>query len=1028
MNNFKLYYLSFMRYFKLSLLFVLFLSVSAFVRKTALASSLELQVLLQHKNGKPAFSARPSMLLKDTFLSKSHDAGPPFLGSAGKRWVDSVFSTLSADRRIGQLFMVAAYSNRDKAHVHEIRKLIQENGIGGLIFFQGGPQREARMTNQFQDLSDVPLLISIDGEWGLAMRLDSTVQYPRQMTLGAIQDDSLIYYMGKEIALECKRLGIQVNLAPVADVNNNPANPVISNRSFGENKYNVARKAAMYMKGMQDAGVLANAKHFPGHGDTDSDSHKTLPIINQCAERMDTLELFPFRELIRQGLGSIMVAHLYIPCYDSTKNTASTLSKKVVTDLLKDTMGFKGLVFTDALNMKGVSKFFEPGIVDLKALLAGNDVLLFSENVPVAITEIKKAITQGLITQDEIDSRCRKILYAKYWCGLNKLSSVNTKKLYEDLNNTQADLINRKLAEAAMTVLKNDGSLLPLKRLDTCHIACVSLGYEEEHTYYSMLSNYAAIDHFGIDKDLRKYPVDSLLHKLAPYNTIILSLNNMNNSPKKDFGLTELVRHLVDTITSLKNKHIIVDVFANPYLISLFPETEKANAVVLSYEWSSYTQEASAQLIFGGIPSLGKIPVSVSPRFKAGTGLATSPAIRLKYTIPEELGIDSRKLRSIDSLALKGIRNRAYPGCQVLVAKDGKVFYRKSFGYQTYANKQRIQNDDLYDLASVTKILSSTPSLMKLVGDKALSLDDSLGALLPEVKGSNKQGIVIRQMMAHQAGLEAWIPFWMHTVEKNGEYKKGIYSKVQTDSFPVRVADHLYIRRSWADTMFQEILRSPVSPPGKLKYSDLGYYFIKRIVEKKVNMTLDKYTDSVFYHRMGLPTMGYLPRKRFDSYRLIPTEYDVKFRKQQIQGDVHDQGAAMLGGVGGHAGLFSDANDVAVIMQMYLNEGVYGGERFLDSSTIRTFTTCQFCPENRRGIGFDKPETDPRKESPVCDCVSHFSFGHQGFTGTMTWADPLSGVVYVFLSNRVYPDADDNRLLKQGTRTAIMKVIKEAVH
>jgi len=951
---------------------------------------------------------------------------PPYLKTDGAHWVDSVFQTLTPDQRIGQLFMVAAYSNSDKAHIAEIKKLISNQGIGGLIFFQGGPVREANLTNAYQELSEVPLLVSIDGEWGLAMRLDSTVQFPRQMTLGAIQDDSLIYQMGKEIAWECKRMGIQVNLAPVADINNNPNNPVISNRSFGENKYNVARKAAMYMKGMQDAGVMANAKHFPGHGDTDSDSHKTLPIINQCVMRMDTLELFPFRELIRQGLGSIMVAHLFIPCYDSTKNTASTLSKKVVTDLLKDSLGFKGLVFTDALNMKGVSKFFEPGIVDLKALLAGNDVLLFSEDVPVAIREIKKAIDQGLITQEEIDGRCKKILSAKYWCGLNKLEKIKTKKLIEELNNTRAELLNRKLADASMTLLKNEHSLLPLQRLDTLSIASVSLGYQTASTFECMLSNYSTVPHFGIDKDAKDAVGDSLLKKLEKYNTLILCINNTNNNPKKDFGLTDLIRHLTDTICSMKGKHVIVDVFANPYLLSLFKEPEKAEAVVLSYEWSVYTQYSSAELIFGAIPALGKIPVSVSEKFKAGTGLSTGPAIRLKYTIPEEVGIDSRKLRQIDTIALKGIRNKAYPGCQVLVAKDGKVIYRKSFGYHTYGKKIKVKNDDLYDLASVTKILSSTPALMKLVDEKSVRLDDRLTEHLPELKGTNKQEIVIREMMAHQAGLEPWIPFWMRTVEK-GEYKPGIYSKTRSDTFPLRVADRLYIRKSWPDTMYQQLIRSPMGTRGKFNYSDLGYYFIKRIVENKKKEGLNVFMDSVFYKPLGLPTLGYLPRNRFDLDRLIPTEYDLKFRKQQIQGDVHDQGAAMLGGVGGHAGLFSDANDVAVLMQLYLNKGTYGGVRYLDSATVNDFTKCQYCVGNRRGAGFDKPETDPKKDSPVCDCVSYLSYGHQGFTGTITWADPASGLVYVFLSNRVYPDAEDNRLLKQGTRTAILRVINESL-
>jgi beta-N-acetylhexosaminidase len=968
-----------------------------------------------------------SLSLFSAFTVNRHDPGDPvFVSANSSHWVDSVFQTLTPEKRIGQLFMVAAYSNKDKAHVNEIKKLISEQGIGGLIFFQGGPKREVNLTNTYQGLSDVPLLISIDGEWGLAMRLDSTVQFPRQMTLGAIQDDSLIYAMGKEIAIECKRMGIQVNLAPVADINNNPNNPVISNRSFGENKYLVARKAAMYMKGMQDAGVLANAKHFPGHGDTDSDSHKTLPVINQCIQRMDTLELFPFRELFRQGLGSVMVAHLNVPCYDTAKNMAATLSPKVVNGLLKDTLGFKGLVFTDALNMKGVAKFYAPGVVDLKALLAGNDVLLFSEDVPTAVDEIKKAIVKGLITQDEIDLRCKKILRAKYWCGLNKVEKIPVKKLYEDLNNRRADILNRKLADASVTLLKNSNTLIPLQRLDTLSIATVSLGYEDPSAFDEMVNNYHPSIHFGITKDAKPALGDTILRKLKAFNTIILCVNNTNNAPKKDFGLSDLCRHLLDSICSMKNKHVIVDVFANPYLLTLFREVEKADAVILSYEWSSYTQNSSAALLFGGIGASGKIPVSVSPLFPAGTGINTGPPVRFKYTIPEEVDIDSRKFKQIDTLAWRGIKNRAYPGCQILVAKDGKVIYRKAFGYHTYAKKERVKNDDIYDLASVTKILSSTPAMMKLVDEKSVRLNDRLSEHLPEIKGSNKQDIIIREMMAHQAGLKDWLPFWMWTMDGT-EYKKGIYSKTKTDSFPLRVADRLYINKVWPDTMFKQLLRSPVGTRGKFVYSDLGYYFIKRMVEDKKKVPLNKFMDSVFYRPLGLTTLGYLPRERFDLERIIPTEYDLKFRKQQIQGDVHDQGAAMMGGVGGHAGLFADANDVAVLMQLFLNKGTYGGVRYLDSATVNDFTRCQYCVGNRRGAGFDKPEMDPKKDSPVCDCVSYLSFGHQGFTGTITWADPANGLVYVFLSNRVYPDAEDNRLLKQGTRTNILRVINDAI-
>lgn len=963
------------------------------------------------------------LLVAGSFIIPQQPNDPPFL-TGNTRWADSVFSTMTPDERIGQLFMVAAYSNKDKTHVNEIKKLVQDYKIGGLIFFQGGPGREAMLTNTYQACAKVPLLISIDGEWGLAMRLDSTVQFPRQMTLGAIQDEKLIYEMGQEIARECKRIGIHVNLAPVADVNNNPLNPVISNRSFGEDKYNVARKALAYMKGMQDEGILANAKHFPGHGDTDMDSHKTLPTILSSRERMDTLELYPFKELMKNGLGSVMVAHLSIPAYDTTKNIASTLTKAVVTDLLQKDLQFKGLIFTDALNMKGVSKFFDPGVVDVKALLAGNDVLLFSEDVPVAIAEIKKAIERGEITQDEIDKRCKKILAAKQWAGLDKYKPIKIKNIYKDINTVTADVLNSKLAEASATLLVNKDSLIPLKKLDTLKIATLSLGYKDDNTIFQKtLGKYAPMKHFGIDKDAKKAEYDSMLVWLKPYNLVIVAINNANNNPKKDFGLTQ---QQVNTIKALMTQsRVIVDVFANPYILSKFDSLHYADGVVMSYEYSDYTQDRSAQLIFGGIGAKGKLPVTASEHFKMGTGFQTKQ-VRFNYVMPEEIGMNTKVLSKIDSIAMKGIKDKVYPGCQVMVVKDGQVFYQKSFGYHTYEGKIKVKNDDLYDLASITKIASSTAAIMKLSGEKKINLDDSLYRYLPFLTGTNKQNVVIREMLTHQAGLPAWIPFWQQTVIK-GEYKKGIYSKTKSDEYPYRVAEDLYIHKSYRDTIMKQIISCPMSPKHEYKYSDLGYYFMQRIIESETNTTLDQYVAKSFYTPLGLSTMGYLPRERFELKRIVPTEYDVKFRKQLVHGDVHDQGAAMLGGVAGHAGVFSNANDLAVMMQMFMQKGEYGGERYLDSTVVNEFTRCQYCVDNRRGVGFDKPETDPKKENPVCDCVSYLSFGHSGFTGTLTWADPQYGLVYVFLSNRVYPDAEDNKLAKSGIRTSIQKVIYEAI-
>lgn len=957
------------------------------------------------------------------FATDGTKQDPPFY-SSDTRWADSVFKTLSPDERIAQLFMVAAYSNRDKTHVKDIRTLISEYKIGGLIFFQGGPVRQAILSNQYQARSKVPLLIAMDAEWGLAMRLDSTTRFPRQMTLGAIQDDSLIYAMGVEVARQTKRLGMQVNFAPDIDINNNPLNPVIGNRSFGENKMNVSAKALMYMKGMQDNHVLACGKHFPGHGDTDSDSHKTLPTIKASRGRLDTLELYPFRQLIAGGLGSMMVAHLSIPALDTTPNQPSTLTKRIVTGLLKDTLGFKGLIFTDALNMKGVSKFYKPGEISVKALIAGNDILLFPEDVPTGIKEIRAAIGRGEISQEEIDRRCMKLLLVKQWAGLGHLKKIKMKNLYDDLNTKQAELLNRKLTEASLTLLQNRNNLIPLQGLDTLKIASLSLGYRDLNIFQQTLSNYAGITHFGLDKDAKPASFDSVLEQLKSFNLVIVQLNNCNNKPDKDFGLTPQVRNMLYAV--LKQNKVIVNVAANPYILDKIDSLRYADAVLMSYEDNEYSQSYSAQLIFGGIAAKGRLPVTASAYFKVGTGIRTT-VTRFKYTIPEEVDANVKLLDKIDSIAVKGIRDKIYPGCQILIAKDGKVFYQKSFGYHTYDNKLPVKNDDLYDLASVTKITASTPAVMKLVDEKKLNLDEHLSTYLPELEGTNKAGIVIRDMMAHQAGLKDWIPFWAHTVNKDGSYKPGIYSRTQSDLYPRRVAENLYITKSYEDSIYKEIAESPVKEAGKYLYSDLGYYYLRRMIEKEERMPENEYVNKTFYAPLGLQTMGYLPRGRFAMDRIVPTELDTKFRKQLIQGDVHDQGAAMLGGVGGHAGLFSDANDLAVMMQMYLNGGTYGGSRYIDSLTVREFTKCQFCFANRRGLGFDKPEMTAGKESPVCYSAAPESFGHTGFTGTMAWADPVNGMIFIFLSNRVNPDAGDNKLAKSNIRGKIHQLIYDSL-
>lgn len=939
-------------------------------------------------------------------------------------WADSVLATLTPKERIAQLFMVAAYSNQNQKHVDKIVKLVRDVKIGGLIFMQGGPLRQAALTNKYQALADVPLMLAIDGEWGLAMRLDSTVKYPWQMTLGAIQDEQLIYKMGVDIGKQCKRVGLHINFAPVVDVNVNPKNPIINARSFGEDKVNVANKGIAYMKGMQSVNIMANAKHFPGHGDTDMDSHKSLPIINHSKERMSDVELYPFQQLINNGLTSMMVAHLFIPAYENTPNTATTLSKNVVTHLLQDSLRFKGLIFTDALNMKGVSSYFAPGEVDLKALLAGNDVLLFPKDVLIAIAAIEKAIINKQITQEEVDRRCLKILKAKQWMGLDNYQPVKTEGLYEELNTNNYELLNQQLSEAALTVLKNENNIIPLKRLDTLRIASLVIGESKVNDFQQTLSLYTKVDHFNI-KELESKKNAHLLDTLRTYNTIVVSIHKSNKSPWKSYKIGAGTKDMIANL-AMHNK-VILTVFANPYSLIGFEAIEKVDGLIMAYQNSFYSNRGAAELIFGGIGADGKLPVSVSDKFKVGAGVDVSSLGRFKYTVPEETGLLQEDLYQIDSLALKGIKAKAYPGCQVFIAKSGKVIYNKSFGYHTYDSLIDVKNDDIYDLASITKISASILSLMQLQDEGKFSLDDSLkdylSYLIPDSSLYGDLGL--REILAHQSGLQAWVPFYIKTLYHK-ELDGMIYCSDSSMFFPYRVCADVYINQFYPDIIYKRILKGPIKKK-EYRYSDLGYYFMMKIIEEQSGMPLDQYVGNI-YAQMGMSTTGYHPRDRFSINRIPPTEDDKVFRKKLIHGDVHDPGAAMLGGVGGHAGIFSDANDLAKLMQMYMDGGVYGGKRYIADSTLAEFTKRQFVndKENRRAAGFDKPFLQGYG-GPSCDSISQASFGHSGFTGTIAWADPEEEIVYVFLSNRVYPNAENKKLLKMNIRTDIQQVIYDAI-
>jgi beta-glucosidase-like glycosyl hydrolase/CubicO group peptidase (beta-lactamase class C family) len=949
---------------------------------------------------------------------------PPFIVEQDTNWADSIVAEMSLETKIAQLFMVAAYSNKDKKEEDYINYLVKDLKIGGLIFMQGGPERHARLINRYQASADFPLLIAMDAEWGPSMRLDSTVLYPRQMMLGAIQDNQLMQDIGAEYARQLKELGVHVNFAPVVDINVNPQNPVINSRAYGELRDDVVRKAYYFSKGMQDNSVLAVIKHFPGHGDTDKDSHKILPAIMHDKARLDSIEMYPFRKLVNAGIGGVMIAHLYVPSLDSAENRPSTLSKSIVTDILKNEYGFNGLIFTDALNMRGVADHYDTGEVEVEAFLAGNDVLLFPQNVPKAIAAMKAAVADGRISEVDIDARVKKILSVKRWTGaINDTTPINTEGLIERLNNNDAKLINRKIIENAISLIQNKDDLLPIKNLDKISIASLDFGSNEINTFQNRLKDYAPIPAYIYNRDVRNLGKKALMEKLSEYDLLILSVTGTNRSPNQNFGLSAEEAEIIQELG--KSTKVILNHFGNPYALSIFSKVSDIDAIIVSYNARTLTQDISAQMIFGGLAYNGCIPVSIDNHFPAGTGITTKP-IRLAYTdIPEEVNIDSHVFYKVDSLMKEAIDQEATPGAHILAARHGKVFFRKSYGYHTYDKEHKVKNSDIYDLASVTKIAATTVSLMKLYDEQKWQLNDSLGNYLEFLKGSNKANLKFKDVLTHQARLAPWIPFYTATIKEN--YGK-FYCESPNEKMFIPVADHMFTMMSVRDSINYKIATSDLRSRNGYRYSDLGFYLMRDIIEKITNTPIEIYVQDQFYKSLGAHTLGYNPTDRFAKTDIIPTERDTIFRKQLLRGHVHDQGAAMLGGVSGHAGLFSNANDLAKLMQMLLNKGTYGGKRYIAEETIQLFSSPLRNPkENRRGLGFDKPVIDRPGKGPACDSASKESFGHSGFTGILAWVDPKTDILYIFVSNRVYPDMENRKLMKLDTRTNIQQVFYNAI-
>ncbi len=1062
-----------------------------------------------------------TLLLINT-LSTYAQKEPDFLTNHNKRWVDSVFATLTLEDKIGQLLMPRGNTSGKPHDVAKLKNWVKDYHIGGIVMFAAPPTVQARLVNELQAMSKVPLLIGMDLEWGLAMRLDSTVRFPYQMTLGAMQgNEKLLYEMGVEVGKQCRRMGVHVNYAPVVDVNINPNNPVINFRSFGENQNDVANKALAYMQGMNSEHLLTSAKHFPGHGDTGVDSHFDLPLIPHDRKRLDAVEFFPYKILIDNGLSGIMTSHLSVPVLDTTKNLAATFSKKIVTDILRKDLNFKGLTFTDAMDMEGAIKYFSKGQANVRAVLAGNDILETFEDAGGAIAAIKTAIENKEISMEEIDFRVRKILMAKSWVGLDKYRPIEIKNLIADLNTTKSDLLNRQMAEATITLVKNDDKVLPIKDL-TKRIASVSIDATQLTAFQKMTSNYTTIDHFQLPPNAPDSSINKVLEQTKGYDLILVNLHLNNIRPAAKYGMTDANKKALKALTGTGKA--ITTIFGNPYSLDKFEDLEKSKAIVMAYQLTNYMEEAAAQAIFGANKMLGKLPVSINANYKYGMGENTESLGRLAYGIPEMVGLDGAELnRRIDSVINLGLREKAYPGATMEVAKDGRVIYQKAFGFHTYEaasssssasnevkfkadNKNDVMDEavkknipttppsgrfdgstggavgltDLYDLASVTKVSTSALAIMQLMSEGKFDLDKSFKDYYAEFADGNKADLRFRDMLTHKSGLKAWIPFWMDCIDsvktvKNSavfkekgyasHYKKKFFmskkkynlllaqaiktdknlwkdclspstmiwkentlSTKQSADFNVQVADSLWLHKDYRKTIFDAIENSPVKPEQGYVYSDLHYYTYPTFVANLVGMPWEDYLKKT-YEQIGANSLTYNPLRFYSKDKIVPSERDTLFRKTVIHGRVHDEGAAMLDGISGHAGLFGNVNDLTKLMQMYLQKGSYGGSQFIKPEVIAECTKYQF-PElkNRRAIAFDKLDFNP-KISNGPQSASPESYGHSGFTGTFVWIDPKYNMVYTFLSNRVYPTRDNVKISTLNIRTEvgeqIYKVMKK---
>lgn len=954
-------------------------------------------------------------------------------------WVESVFRTLTPEEKVSQLVVLAVQPTDDAPTRKLLDHYISDLKIGGLLFSSGDCVSEAKLINYSQSQSKVPLMITLDGEWGLSMRLSDAPLFPRNMVLGAISDDRLLYEYGKEVARECKLMGIHVNFAPVLDVNDNPLNPVIGTRSYGEVPERVSSHGVAYARGLEDNGVLSTAKHFPGHGSTSTDSHKTLPQVTKSMRELNLCELVPFRHYAEAGLSGMMVGHLSIPKIDAT-GVAASLSP--TTKRLLQNIGFQGLVFTDALSMNGAKT---GGSTAVKALLAGNDILLSLANVNAEVAAVLKAVETHKIPQSLVDEKCKKMLRYKYALGLSQIQTIETDGLVAKVNNADASALIRKLWAASMTVIKNKNRAFPIRHLENTKIAVVTLGDSRgtASMFQRRCAMYAQTDKFSYKAGENFRELEEKL-KQGGYDKVIVGIHESSNA------YFTVMASLVNNIDNVS-----VAFFLDPYKVHGFAYSLKyCKGVLLAYDNNNIAQDYAAQTIFGGNSASGILPVTIEKVAKAGVSHRYGK-MRLGYTLPEEVGMTSSMLGRIDSIARIGIKQKAFSGLQVLVARHGKVVCNRNYGYTDFTkNHKPVDENTLFDVASVTKATGTLAGIMKCYDQSLFSLDDKASRWIEKLRGTDKEDITFKDLLLHETGMPASLNMYYmmtnprsykgkllmskrtktNTIRihnrlygnKSARLRNDILSNVQNDEYDITIADGLYGSSAMVDTVMNKIYSVKLRGNKNYLYSCLNFCLLMDAEQRMTKTKHDEYVNHYVFAPLGAYNTMYCPLGKVPSSRIASTENDTFLRRQVLKGYVHDELAAFQGGVAGNAGLFSTANDIAKLCQMWLNRGLYGGIRFLKPQTVDAFlrTTSE---KSRRGLGFDRPDKDRPNVSPCCKAAPASVVGHTGFTGTCFWVDKENDMIYVFLSNRVYPTRDNRSFKLLNARKYIQSIIYQSI-